>query len=388
MSMSPESQRVGGGGPESLLVGAGLSALAWLVSCLVCSVGWMVAKSTSILSVGSWERWDSVNYLKIAAHGLQLQECTPLQRYAFHVSQCGTVGWLPGYSWLMAGVHIFGLSYGLAGVVISWVAFYLAIYLVWIQWGRSLSWGRALILLLMFSLYPGCVYNFAVFPLSVTLLACVGAIVAAIRERFVLMGVLLFAAGLCYPTAWFLTLGLMVGVALVAWGNQREMIKRVALASFGLLSILALAFFEPSGHALAYFSTKSAAIGGPGSAFVAYAVTGNEFIQRAVSFGYAAMLALQAWIAIVLTALATWLTMRDRGRRVPTSLYSSLAGLGVVVGLILVSASGAWYRSIVIAAPAVVVLTKLDIKWQALILAVVGVSAGIVSYGFFKGSLV
>ena len=35
------------------------------------------------------------------------------------------------------------------------------------------------------------------------------------------------------------------------------MVKRVALASFGLLSILALAFFEPSGHPFAYFSSKN-----------------------------------------------------------------------------------------------------------------------------------
>ncbi len=366
-----------------------MSALAWLVSCFVCSVGWAVAKSTSILSVSSWERWDSVNYLNIAAHGLRLQNCTLAQRQLY-ATQCGTVGWLPGYPWLVRGLHTFGLSYGLAGVIISWVAFYLAIYLVWIQWGRSLYSGRALILLLTFSLFPGCVYNFAVFPLSVTLLFCTGVIVAAIRERFVLMGALLLAAGLCYPTAWFLTVGLMVGVALVAWGDWRETIKRVALASFGLLSILVLAFFEPSGRPFAYFSFQDTAnpIGVPGTAFVKYAVTGTQFVEQAVSAGYAVMLALQAWIAIVLTGLATWLTIRGRGRRVPASLYPALAGLAAVVGLIVVTSSGAWYRSIVVAAPAVVVLRKLDIRWQALILAVVGVSAGIVSYGFFTGSLV
>ena len=118
-----------------------------------------------------------------------------------------------------------------------------------------------------------------------------------------------------------------------------------------------------------------------------YAVTGTGVVEQAVSDGYAAMLALQAWIAIVLIGLATWLTMRNWGGRVPTSLYPTLAGLAVVVGLIF-SSSGAWYRSIVIAAPAVVGLRKLDIKWQALILVVVGGSAGIVSYGFFRGSLI
>ena len=81
-------------------------------------------------------------------------------------------------------------------------------------------------------------------------------------------------------------------------------------------------------------------------------MTGNDYVQRAVSAGYAAMLALQAWVAIVLTGLATWLTMRDRVDA-PTSLYPALAGLAVVVGLIVVTSEGAWYRSIVVAAPVV-----------------------------------
>ena len=168
------------------------------------------------------------------------------------------------------------------------------------------------------------------------------------------------------------------------------MVKRVTLASFGLLSILALAFFEPSGHPFAYFSFQDTAnpIGVPGTNFVKYTVTGNQFIEQSVSAGYAVMLALQAWIAIGLAGLATWLTTKDRGRHVPTSLYPALAGLAAVGGLIVVTSSGAWYRSIVVAAPVVVVLRKLDIRWQALILAAVGVSAGIVSYGFFTGSLV
>ena len=77
--MSAESPRVNGGGPGSLLVGAGLSALAWLVSCFVCSVGWMVAMSTSILRVDSWVREDSVNYVTIAAQGLRSTNCTLAQ---------------------------------------------------------------------------------------------------------------------------------------------------------------------------------------------------------------------------------------------------------------------------------------------------------------------
>lgn len=373
-----------------------MSAAAWLVGRFVCSVGWGVEKATPVLSVSSWERWDSQDYLDIAAHGIQLERCTGGDRSLFHLTQCGTIGWLPGYSWLIRALHSFGVSYGLSGVLISGVAFYLAIYLIWFQWGRSLSSGRALILLTTFSLFPGCVYNFAVYPLSITLLLCTAAIVAAIRERFVLMAALLLAAGLCYPTAWLASLGLMAGVALCAWDRPREVIKRLSLASFGLLSILVLTFFEPAGHPFVYFTYQSKPTGFFGVAFFKYATTiksGNPHcLFRCSGAGYATMLTLQAWIAILVTGLAVWVVMREwmshRRDAGASSLYPTLAGTAVVGGLIFYSQGGAWYRSVLVAAPAVVVLRKLDIKWQGLILAVVAISAGIVSYGFFKGTLV
>jgi hypothetical protein len=380
---------------SALPVGAVLAAVAWIATRFIVSILWGVTKGTTSLSVSSWQRWDSANYIAIAAHGLRLQRCTALQQAAFLTKQCGTVGWLPGYPWVMRGLHMFGLSYAVSGVVISGLAFYFVLYVVWWQWARDLSAPRALVLLLTFAVFPGSVYNFAVFPLSLALLLCTGAVVAAVRQRFILMGVLLLAGGLCYPTAWFAALGLMVGVGLAAWNEgTRAIVTRVALASLGLFSIVVLAFWEPSGHPFIYFSAKSPAVplGFPGSAFVDYAVTGTEFLVRLLSPAYAAILQIQTWLAIGVVGLCAWMIRPRRPfkQHLPDStvLYPVMVGVAVVAGLILLTTAGAWYRSIVLAAPAVVVLKRLPLLWQCLILTCLVVVTGVVSYGFFKASLV
>ena len=178
-------------------------------------------------------------------------------------------------------------------MIISGLAFYFVLYIVWWQWARDLSAPRAFVMLLTFAVFPGSVYNFAVFPMSLALLLCTSAIVAAIRQRFVLMGILLLVGGLCYPTAWFVAVGLMVGVGLAAWSQgARAIVTRVALASLGLVSVFVLAFFEPSGHPFGYFSAKSptAALGLPGSDFASYAVTGTQFVIASLSTAYASAL--------------------------------------------------------------------------------------------------
>ena len=63
-----------------------MSALAWLASCLVCSVGWTVAKSTSILRVSSWVHEDSINYVHIAVDGLYNYRCSPIATSSLHIT--------------------------------------------------------------------------------------------------------------------------------------------------------------------------------------------------------------------------------------------------------------------------------------------------------------
>ena len=165
-------------------------------------------------------------------------------------------------------------------------------------------------MLLTFALFPGSVYNFGVFPMSLALLLCTGAVVAAIRQRFVLMGVLLLAGGLCYPTVWFAAVGLMVGVGLAAWSEgNRAIVTWVTLASLGLFSIVVLAFFEPSGHPFIYFSVKTSGFGFPGTVFVSYAFTRTQFLVHSLSSSLRSHAADTAWLAIGVVGLCAWMAI-------------------------------------------------------------------------------
>ena len=84
-----------------------------------------------------------------------------------------------------------------------------ALFLVWLGWGRELHPVRALLFLIAFGSFPGAVYNCALFPTSLALAGVVGALLAATRERFLLAAVLMTLSGLLLirrrgsqPAAW------------------------------------------------------------------------------------------------------------------------------------------------------------------------------------------
>ena len=90
---------------SSLPVGVVLAAAVWIATRFIVSFAWGVVKGTTSFSVGSWVRGDSINYILIAVQGLRSQRCTALEQYRFLTKECGTVGWLPGYPWMMRGVQ-------------------------------------------------------------------------------------------------------------------------------------------------------------------------------------------------------------------------------------------------------------------------------------------
>ena len=109
-----------------LLVGGGLTLAAWLITRL--TVGAVLASSRNPLrlDVAEWFHWDSRNYLVIATQGRNFGRCGspgfPAAIPSKNPGWCGTAGWLPGYPWMMRLVHLTGLSYPRAGILVSWVA--------------------------------------------------------------------------------------------------------------------------------------------------------------------------------------------------------------------------------------------------------------------------
>ena len=122
-----------------------------------------------------------------------------------------------GFPWLTRAVGVTGISLPDAGLLISWLATGAALFLVWFGWGRDIRQGRAFVLLMLFGLFPGSVYSFAVLP-DLTRPGLQSSAHSWLRcgRGFFTAAVLMSLAGLCYPSAWFAAAGLAVGLVLAA----------------------------------------------------------------------------------------------------------------------------------------------------------------------------
>ncbi|MGA2521085.1 MAG: hypothetical protein ABSG81_09740, partial [Acidimicrobiales bacterium] len=246
----------------SIATGVLLTAIAWLVSRIVVGAAWGPARDPFTFRTSLWRRYDSRNYLTIAIQGRTFGRCgtpgfpeTALIRYA-HLQWCGSAGWLPGYPILIRAVHVLGISRPSSGLLISWIGLAAALFLVWHGWGRDLRRRRALAMLVLFGLFPGAVYNFAIFPTSVALALEVGAILTATRGRFFSAAVLIAGAGLCYPSAWFGAVGLTLALAVVAVPlGGRVIARRTLWGLAGLVSLVGLGVHDQYAfnHFDAYF---------------------------------------------------------------------------------------------------------------------------------------
>jgi len=381
-----------------------LTVVAWFLSRCVVGAGWGPARNPLIFDPYLWGRWDSINYFGIAQHGRTFGRCgspglpaTGLT-HMLHLVWCGSAGWLPGYPWLIRGLGTTGISVADAGLIISWVAMAAALFLVWLGWARDLAPGRALLVLLAFGLFPGSVYNFAFFPTSLALACTVGAVLAATRERFLTGAVLFTLAGLCYPSAWFAAAGVAVGLVLLALPlGAGAVVRRALWGLAGLISLLVLGIHDQIafGHYNAFVLMDAApslrAPGFPGRDLwrLVFQRTTSEQI-RIGRFG-AAVLAVQAVVAACLTGGALLVSAIAWRRRtlVAAQLYPALLALGVVLGVVIDSATGgAWNRSIVLAAPVVVCLRRQPIAMLALIVVLMGTTTASISHFFFTSTLV
>jgi hypothetical protein len=123
----------------SLVVGGGLTAIAWTMSRLVVGAFSARAKNPFTFVDSTWFRWDSINYLQIAAHGPTYGPCGATFAASHGGMQwCGTAVWLPGYPALMRFGAVLGSPNLIEnGVAISAAATAGALFLVWWGWLRG-----------------------------------------------------------------------------------------------------------------------------------------------------------------------------------------------------------------------------------------------------------
>lgn len=298
---------------------------------------------------------------------------------------------------MIRGAQTMGASIPDAGLVISWAALGATVFLAWFGWCRMLHPVRALLVMVGVGVFPGAVYNFALFPTSVALAATTAALLAATRERFLIAAAMMTVAGLCYPSAWFAAVGL--GVAMVVAGialGSRQAIRRGLWGCAGLSSLVILALHDQValGHFNAYVLVDTGpgldATGFPGSSLVRLVIGPTTPEQRPLGRVEADALALQAVLAVLVAVGATvagaWRWARSRA---VDELYPGAVGLFVVVGIAMLGANGgAWNRSVVLAAPCMVCLRRLPIGLLLVIVSALGVVTAVVSKSFFAGTLV
>ena len=145
------------------------------------------------------------------------------------------------------------------------------------------------------------------------------------------------------------------------------MVRRGLWGAAGLASLLVLGLHDQIafGRADAFFVMDAApglrAKGFPGEDFLRLVFTHHTDEQRHLGRFGAGVLAVQGVLAVALTAVAAVLGIRHRrGRDGTAGLYAALVGVAVIVGIMVDSATGgAWNRSVVLAAPAVVCFRRL-----------------------------
>ena len=187
-------------------------------------------------SAGSWSRWDSGHYLAIATGGYEYFSCARIGGRASDV--CGNAAWFPLYPWMLKPFIALGAAPASAGV---WVSGLAALGMLMALWNGFLRGHgvRGWIVLGMAAVFPGAVYQHAVFPTSLALLCLVLAGFSVTRERWALAGVFGAGVALAYVT------GVLVAVpnALSAFARSRRLRAAViagGLAGCGLLLVLVL----------------------------------------------------------------------------------------------------------------------------------------------------
>jgi hypothetical protein len=149
-----------------------------------------------------WAHWDSTHYASIARHGYELHRCTRDGQ----LSWCGNDAWFPGYPLLLAALHLLGVPVVAAGVAVAWACALAALLVLWHAFLRGLPPLTAAGGLAYAAWAPGQVYEYAVYPLSLLVLATLAYLHFLRQRRWGAAGVAGACAALAYP----------VGVALAA----------------------------------------------------------------------------------------------------------------------------------------------------------------------------
>ena len=303
-------------------------------------------------TAAAWKRFDSVHYLGIATTGYEYFSC---ERLGGPPSEtCGNAAWFPLYPWLLRPLIALGLAPETAGAAAAGVA---ALGMLLVLWNVFLRHRglRGWLVLAMAAVFPGAVYQHAIFPTSLALLGLVLAASFVDRGRWGLAGVAGAGVALSYVT------GVLVSIPNGATAFLRSRAIRPALLAGGLvasgfLGVLVLHQLL-LGHWDAFYWVHRKgfpAMARPVHAFLA--VIDPAF--HAVNHRHR-MIAAQAITVAVLVALGLGVAWTRRRRPDAVRAWAVVAALVFWIFPLLVGRGVSLYRSDALVLPVVLLLAEL-----------------------------
>jgi hypothetical protein len=222
------------------------AVLAWLAAN---TLYWAAAdrQGFDYLLVRTHARWDSGNYLNIARHGYTLAHCVPRPASPFtSVDWCGTVGWFPLNPLGMRLLAALSLTAPRAGLLLAELFTLGSLGLLW--WLLEASPHRAdLACLALAAVFPGSVYEHALFPVSLAVAASLAFLALAACERWTAAGIAGAASAAAYQTGvllaavgpiWLLLARRRLGLNRAATFGRA--VQTGALVVVGLLAVMSL----------------------------------------------------------------------------------------------------------------------------------------------------
>jgi hypothetical protein len=267
-----------------------------------------------------WARWDSGIYLSIATHGPTLMRCTGAV-YPPH-SWCGTSGWAPLYPLLMASLGHLGLSLPVAGMLLSAFFAYLSLGALWVLIGPAWTFSR-LCCLALAAVFPGMVYYFALYPISLLTFLTVVGLLLFIRGRYWQAGVVGALCTWAFATGPLIAVVFVLAALLVARGPRlwRVIAQTAGVALAGFVALL-LSYQGLVGNWQGYLLTQTKYANGlhdPMATFVT-AFTGgapgsSPLLTPNSAYNHVVPEAQTAFVAALVIGLVAWTLTHPPVRR-------------------------------------------------------------------------
>jgi hypothetical protein len=189
----------------------------------------------------AWARWDSGHYLSIAQRGYEFFSCARVPGYGPNAF-CGNTAWLPAYPLLIRALTLLHVRPEVAGVLIAGAATVAMLTLLWNGFLDAELSPAAILTLLLAGLFPGHVYQYAVFPVSLCICLHVAALHAYMERRFVWAGIFGACSAFIYSSGVFIAAVFGLHALMTERRKPFRDQLRVLLATSGITALGLIAF--------------------------------------------------------------------------------------------------------------------------------------------------